>query len=364
MNAKREAKWMIYGANGFTGSMIARKAHMQGMSPILAGRSEEQIVPLATELGVSYRVFSLEEPERIAENLADIDLLLNCAGPFVDTAPSLIDSCMDNNLHYLDITGEIAIFEYAQARHSRARQCRKVICPGVGFDVIPTDCIAATLKNALPDAERLTLGFDTEGGLSVGTTKTSLLGAGQGSMVRQAGKLVCEPLAARERDIDFGTGIKHAVAIPWGDLATAWFSTGIGNIEVYMGAPPGRVRQLRQLNWLRPLLRLGWLQRFLLRRIEQSVENPTTEERSQAPCYVWGEVKNNNGTSKQAFLSTPNGYDLTVSGALAITQYLLDYEGGGGYFTPSRLMGASFVESLPGCSAITVISYQQGVLDS
>ncbi|WP_426416298.1 saccharopine dehydrogenase family protein [Aestuariirhabdus sp. LZHN29] len=364
MNAKRETKWMIYGANGFTGSMIARKAHMQGMTPILAGRREELIVPLATELGVSYRIFSLDDKKRIAENLADVDLLLNCAGPFIETAPALIDSCMDNDLHYLDVTGEIDIFEYAHARHDRARQCRKVICPGTGFDVIPTDCIAATLKNALPEAQRLTLGFDSTGGLSVGTTKTSLIGASQGGMVRVEGKLCSEPLGARERDIDFGTGIKHAVAIPWGDLATAWFSTGIGNIEVYMAASPGRVRELKRLNWLRPLLRTPWIQRFLIGRIEHNVENPTLEERQQSPSYVWGEVKNNKGSSKQAFLSTPNGYDLTVSGALAITSYLLDYEGGGGYFTPSRLMGASFVESLPGCSAITVISYQQGVLDS
>ncbi|MCL6417545.1 saccharopine dehydrogenase NADP-binding domain-containing protein [Aestuariirhabdus sp. Z084] len=364
MNAKNEPKWMIYGANGFTGSMIARMAHMQGLTPILAGRNDEQIVPLATELNASYRIFSLEDKQRITDSLSDIDLLLNCAGPFAYTATELINGCLENDVHYIDITGEIDVFELAQSQHDRARKKRKVLCPGVGFDVVPTDCISATLKNALPDAESLTLGFDTEGELSVGTTKTSLLGAQQGGITRQEGKLCHEALGSRERDIDFGTGIKHAVAIPWGDLATAWFTTGIGNIEVYMSASPERIRSLKRLNWMRPLLRIGWIKQLLLQRIGKQVQNPTSDARLKAPCYVWGEVRNNRGNSKQAFLSTPNGYDLTVTSALAIVRYLLEYDGGGGYFTPSRLMGTSFVESLPGCSAITVISYQQGVLDS
>ncbi len=363
MTIVADKKWMIYGANGFTGKLIARKAHVEGLTPILAGRNEQEIVPLATELGVSYRIFALTNPNHIRESLQDIDVLLNCAGPFIRTSPTLIDECINHKVHYLDITGEINVFEYAQQQHDNALQNHQVICPGVGFDVIPTDCVAATLKNALPDANQLILGLDAEGALSPGTAKTGLMSLPQGGRVRAEGKLKTIPFASLERDIDFGTGIKHAVNVPWGEISTAWHSTRIPNIEVYISATPRRIKEMKRARFLSSLLMIKPLQRLLNRQIDKRFQAPDKTARETSSCHVWGEVRNESGNLKQAFLKTPDAYDLTVTGALTITKYLLEYEGTGGYFTPSKLMGASFVESLPGCSAITVISHQQGVLE-
>ncbi|MGB2993743.1 MAG: saccharopine dehydrogenase NADP-binding domain-containing protein, partial [Paenisporosarcina sp.] len=133
-------KWMIYGANGYTGALIARTAVAQGMKPILAGRRKEEIHTLANELGLESRVFSLNEPDQVTSGLREIDLVLHCAGPFSATSAPMIEGCLEMGSHYLDITGEISVFEHAHElkQAKRAEDAGVVLCPGVGFDVIPT----------------------------------------------------------------------------------------------------------------------------------------------------------------------------------------------------------------------------------
>ena len=160
-NLDTQMKWMIYGANGYTGELIARAAVSRGLKPVLAGRSRDKVQALARELGLEARVFSLEDDVRLLTQIKGHDLVLHCAGPFSATAAPMMEACLRANAHYLDITGEIAVFEHAQSLNDRARAAGVVICPGVGFDVVPTDCVAAALKNAMPDATHLALGFDS-----------------------------------------------------------------------------------------------------------------------------------------------------------------------------------------------------------
>ena len=203
-------QWMIYGANGYTGELIAREAQARGLRPVLAGRSPRKIEALARELGLESRVFDLANVDASANQLAGISVVLHCAGPFSATSAPMLEACLMSKTHYLDISGEIAVFEHAQALNSRAQQQGIVICPGVGFDVIPTDCVAAALKAALPDATQLALGFDSRSGFSPGTAKTSVEGLAQGGRVRRNGKIVQVPLAFKTRKIDFGDGEKLA----------------------------------------------------------------------------------------------------------------------------------------------------------
>ncbi|VEG89935.1 saccharopine dehydrogenase family protein [Legionella spiritensis] len=226
--------WMIYGANGYTGELIAREAKVQGLNPILAGRHEHDIKAMADELGFQSLIFDLTDQNNIKKQLAEVSLILNCAGPFSSTSVPMINACLQAGVHYIDITGEIAVFEYANSQHPRAEAANVVLCPGVGFDVIPTDCLAAALKEALPDANQLTLGFDSDSGLSPGTAKTAVEGLALGGRVRLNGKITKVPLAWKTRNIDFGHGEKLAVTIPWGDVSTAYYTTGIPNIEVYI----------------------------------------------------------------------------------------------------------------------------------
>ena len=346
--------WMIYGANGYTGELIAREAVRRGLRPVLAGRSRDKIEPLARELGLDARGFALDDVTRAAAQLQGIGLVLHCAGPFSVTARPMMEACLQAGSHYLDITGEIAVFELGQSLDARAREAGIVICSGVGFDVIPTDCVAATLKAALPDATHLALGFDSSSGPSAGTAKTSLEGLAQGGKARVDGRIVTVPLAHKVRRIDFGGGEKQAMSIPWGDVSTAFHSTGIPNIEVYIPASGGMVLGARASRFIRPLLALPSVQAFLKARIDKTVKGPGEATRARQPTYVWGEARNARGEVRTARVRTDNVYSLTITGALAVIEHLMRHRPAGGASTPSKLVGADLVTRLPGSGPMQV----------
>jgi short subunit dehydrogenase-like uncharacterized protein len=344
----------IYGANGYTGRLIARAAAERGLAPVLAGRSREAIAEIASELGCDARIFDLGNPERIAGELSGCGVVIHCAGPFSATASPMIAACLAARIHYTDITGEIEVFEHAFAEDAAARATGVVVCPGTGFDVVPTDCLAATLAAALPDATRLALGFDSRSALSRGTAATSVEGLGHGSCVREGGVLRRIPLGSRSRRIDFGDGEKLATAIPWGDVSTAFRTTGIGNVEVYVPVSPKALANLRRLGRLGWFLRLRPVQSLLKSRIARRLPGPDESARERTPVYVWGEVENASGRRVTARLRVPNGYTLTRDAAVAVAERLLAGGAPAGFTTPARLMGRDFVTRLPGVSQFSL----------
>lgn len=348
-------RWMIYGANGYTGELIAREAARRGLQPVLAGRRRASIETLADTLGLEARAFGLDDADLLAGQVQGHALVLNCAGPFSATAAPMMEACLRAGAHYLDITGEIAVFEHAQSLDARARDAGVVLCPGVGFDVIPTDCVAAALKVALPDATHLALGFDSRSGFSPGTAKTSVEGLAQGGKLRRDGKIVSVPLAYEVRRIDFGDGEKDAMTIPWGDVSTAWYTTGIPNIQVFIPGSPRMIANARRANYVRPLLRLPWVQKLIKARIAKTVKGPSDETRAQMPTFVWGEAANARGEKKTARIRTANGYSLTITGSLAVVEHLLTAQPRGGAYTPARLVGADLVTRLPGSGALQIV---------
>ncbi|HLR18271.1 MAG TPA: saccharopine dehydrogenase NADP-binding domain-containing protein [Alcanivoracaceae bacterium] len=346
-----QKKWMIYGANGYTGELIAREAVKRGLTPTLAGRNAEKLEPLGRELGLEVRIFSLDN---IGDQLSGHALVLHCAGPFSATAEPMMKACLAAKAHYLDITGEIAVFELAQRLNAQAKEAGVVLCPGVGFDVIPTDCVATALKEALPDATHLALGFDSRSGFSPGTAKTSVEGLAQGGKIRRHGIIQTVPLAYKVRRIDFGDGEKDAMTIPWGDVSTAYHSTGIPNIEVYIPGSPRLIKRAKRANYIRPVLGLGFVQNLIKSRMAKTITGPNEAQRASMPTYVWGEAKNAKGEVKTAHIRTANGYSLTITGSLAVATFLLEQAPTGGTYTPSTLIGKELVEQLPDSGQITI----------
>ena len=347
-------KWMIYGANGYTGELIAREAAKRGWKPLLAGRNTSKVEALARELDLEAVSFDLDDPAKATRHIKGCAIVLNCAGPFSATAAPMMEACLSAKAHYLDITGEIAVFELAQSLDARARQAGVILCPGVGFDVIPTDCVAAALKAAMPDATHLVLGFDSRSGLSPGTAKTSVEGLAQGGMVRRDGKITRVPLAYKVRRIDFGDGEKDAMTIPWGDVSTAYYSTGIGNIEVFIPGSPAMIANAKRANYIRPLLGIGWVQKLIKARIAKTVKGPDEQKRAKMPTWVWGEVSNARGETKTARIRTANGYSLTITGSLTVADFLMQNAPAGGAYTPSKLVGAELVSGLPGSGPLEI----------
>jgi short subunit dehydrogenase-like uncharacterized protein len=250
--------WMIYGAAGYSGRLITDKALEQGLRPVLAGRPSDHIRERATQEGLECREFALDDPD-IAAQLEGIDAVISTAGPFSATARPMIEACIKAKTHYFDITGEIKVFEFAHSVETdkAARTAGVTICPGIGFDVIPTDCIARALADELPDAIELHLGFSGEMAVSPGTAKSMIEGMAVGTLARRNGRIV--PISLEVRDIDYGRGPQRSMSMPWGDISTAYYTTGIPNITVSWPASNREIRQVRMAAWFRPLLRQKWL---------------------------------------------------------------------------------------------------------
>lgn len=343
--------WMIYGANGYTGALITRMAIERGLRPVLAGRRAEPVEALSRQFGsLETRAFTLDDPANIAKSLERIGLVLHCAGPFAHTFEAMSDACLAAKAHYLDITGEVAVFEALSRKHQAALSAGVMLLPGAGFDVVPSDCLAAHLKRRLPTATRLTLGFQGLGRLSHGTATTMVENIAAGSMVRENGRLIRIPAGSRVRDIDFGIGPARAAAIPWGDLSTAYHSTGIPNIEVFAAFPPA---MLRGMQWTR---QLGWLlgskpvQAMLKWQVRRQPAGPSDAERARGASLLWGEARDEAGRLVASRLRGPEGYTLTALTACAIVQKVLGGVAPIGFQTPSLAFGPDFILEIPGVS--------------
>ncbi len=339
---------MIYGANGYTGRLIAREAVRQGLKPILAGRNRVEIEALAAQLDCPNRVFALDDASSVAPNLEDIRAVLNCAGPFSATAAMLMETCLLTKTHYLDITGEIEVIEAAARLDDRAKRAGTSLLPAVGFDVVPSDCLAAMLADRLPAATHLLLAFTGTSGPSPGTAKTVLEMMPRGGRARIEGQIRQVPAAWKARLIPFRHGGQFAETIPWGDVASAWHSTGIPNIETYMAASPAMVRQQRRLRWAAPLLRFRFAKRIAEAYIKRTVPGPSEEQRARGRASFWGQVTDAEGRAAEATLETPEGYTLTSLTAVASLQQVLAGATTPGFSTPSKAFGKDFILRFPG----------------
>jgi short subunit dehydrogenase-like uncharacterized protein len=347
-------QWLLYGANGYTGELAAREAKRRGLAPILAGRDAGAVKRLAGELDLPWRSFPLDDPAALRESLAGVAAVLHCAGPFVRTSAPMVEACLAAKVHYLDITGEIAVFEavLSRGRADAARQAGIALLPGVGFDVVPSDCLAARLAAALPGAVALDLAFAAEGGgWSRGTLKTVIESLPATGAVRRNGKIVPVAIAADVRRIDFSDRPRWAMTIPWGDVATAYRTTGIPDIRVYTAAPPSQIRRLRRLKPLLPLA--GWkpVKRWLARQVDRRVTGPDAEARATGRMHLWGEVRDAEGNAVSATLDTPEGYALTAVSSVESVQRVLAGQVQPGAWTPAQAFGSGYIEELPGVTA-------------
>jgi len=339
---------LIYGAYGYTGELIMRQTLRQGFRPVLAGRNADKLRSLAAPLGLETRVFDLDTPDAAAQALRDIHVVMHCAGPFMRTANNMAEACLRAGTHYLDITGEIGVFEMLARLDEQAQKAGIMLLPGVGFDVVPSDCLAAHLKHLLPAATRLRLALYSKGRASHGTSLTIIENMAHGGMIRKNGVLTPVPPAWRRRDIDFGEGPRPAMTIPWGDVSTAFYSTGIPNIEVYMAASKGLQLFAAASGRLVSILGIAPVQKLMKSLVKEG--GPSEQERAAGYSLFWGEATDDAGHTAAARLRVPEGYTLTALSAAHIAAKVLEGQAPPGFKTPSLAYGANLVLELPGVS--------------
>ncbi|TYL39493.1 saccharopine dehydrogenase [Natronococcus pandeyae] len=340
---------LCYGSYGFVGDLIAREAIDRDVDLLLAGRDGDQLAEQVDELGCPGRRFDLEDSETVADALEDVDCVLNCAGPFSNTAEPLVEGCLESGTDYVDITGEIPVIESIYDRDEEAKDADVTLLPAAGFSTVPLDCLAAHLADRLPEATDLALGVDSFRPPSIGTVRTVIEGADTGGAIRRDGRLERVPTAWRTREIDFGRGTRPAVTMPMGDVSTAHYTTGIPNVEVYALMPEPARTALKLHRYLAPVLGLTPVQWTLKQLAGLVREGPAEWSRERGSAYIWGEARTGDDDERVVSrLRTPDAYVVTVNAAVETAERVLDGEADSAFQTPAGAFGADFVLELEG----------------
>ncbi len=342
--------FLVYGSYGYTGQLILEHATKMGFHPILAGRNSNQLRLQAQQYNLEYRIFSLDDTTKLDTALLEVDAVLHCAGPFVHTFRQMAEACLRTKRHYVDISGEIPGFEALAAMDEKAKEAGIMLLPGGGFDIVPSDCLAAHLKQRLPSGTHLRLFIRGIGaGVSRGTAKSGIENMHRQGTIRRDGKLTQVPPAWNVREQDFGRGPVKVVSIGWGDVSTAYYSTGIPNIETYFAFPKIYINFLRAMRVIGPLMYNRPVKNSLKSAINLFTSpGPNEERRKQGFAIFIGEVTDQNGGRAISKLSSPEGYTCTALTTIEIMKHILNGEYKTGFQTPSLAYGTDFIMQFDG----------------
>lgn len=341
---KNSSLIVVYGSYGYTGKLIVNLCRSKNLEVRLAGRNEEQLKKQSDQSGYPYTVVDSQDLAGLNKLLTPTAIVIHCGGPFRHTAKIMSEACMATQTHYTDITGEYLVFESLHQLDKQAKNLGITIMPGTGFDVVPSDCLALHLKNRLPSATHLQLAFTmSKGGLSRGTSKSMTEGLGDGGLIRKAGKLTRIAMGEKVLEIDFGAFKTKALCIPWGDISTAWISTGIPNIEVYTGATDKMISTAKMSNYFNWLLRMRWVKNYMLKKIDLKPAGPSDEKRESGRSFLWGKVWDDAGKECISRLETVSGYSLTAKTAVLIAEKILKGNFKVGYQTPAMAYGPDLI---------------------
>ena len=341
---------LIYGATGHSGRLLARQACALGLRPILCGRSRSAVEALGAELGLEHRTTSVSDRDALDSALSGVRVVLNAAGPFSKTAEPILDTCIQRGVHYLDITGELAVVERLARRHGAARDRDLMVMPCVGFDVVPTDCLAAHVAGRIRRARHLFIAVTNLQMMTRGTAKTMLEAAEHGVVLRD-GSIERVPLGSISRDFDFGDGPRAAMGVSLADTVTAYYTTGVPNVETYAEATPllrGMLTSSAAFSWL---TRTAPAQACLHALIDALPVSPIAGDfraNGSGGQTIVAEADDGRGNRARARLRTPEAYAFTAVTGATIAAAVLNGDLEPGFQTPARVYGSDFVLTLPG----------------
>ncbi len=336
--------FMMYGSYGYTGQLIVEQAVKEGLKPLLAGRDEKLLRAQAEKFGLEYRAFSIENSAALDSALMEVDAVLHCAGPFVLTFRQMAEACIRTKRHYVDISGEIEGFEALALMDEEAQRAGIMLLPGGGFDVVPSDCLIAHTAGKLPSATHLELYIKSVGsGVSRGTARSGIENMQREGRIRRDGKIISVPNVWGTKDVDFGRGPSRLVSMGWGDISTAYHSTGIPNVTVYMGFPKEMVNMMGMTRYFGFLLYTRTARNFIKWLIGKFLApGPTRKQNENGLSMLIAEVTDGKQTVR-AKLKTPEAYYLTALTSVEIMRRILNSDFKSGFQTPSKVYGADFI---------------------
>jgi|UniRef100_UPI0035CC5569 short subunit dehydrogenase-like uncharacterized protein len=318
-------KLMIYGAAGYTGREAAAHAKAAGLDLVLAGRvsSQAKLAALASDLGVEYRLFALDDPAAIATALGDIQVLLNCAGPFLRTAEPLMRACLVAGVHYLDIAAEPDSYRLAEALDGDAKAAGVMLLPGSGGSVAMLGSLAGHATQRVAAPLKLSIALHVAGGFSRGSAISASENITTGTLHRVDGVLVGRS-PEEVRDFDFGSGLANSFPVTLPDLITIWRATGIPNIETFVHLTEGAFPEAN----------------------EAMPDGPSAVQRDANRYHAAVEVTGADGSVVRSVIDSVNGYTFTMLAAAEAARRVLGGEMRPGFQTPAGLFGHGFAETI------------------
>jgi short subunit dehydrogenase-like uncharacterized protein len=344
MDGEVMKNFLIYGSYGYTGNLIVEQAVKVGLKPLLAGRDEKQLRAQAQKFDLEYRAFSLNDTAALDSALLEVEAVLHCAGPFSLTYRQMAEACIRTKRHYVDISGEIEGFEALAAMDEDAKRTGIMFMPGGGFDVVPSDCLIAYVAGKLPNATHLELYIKSiGGGVSRGTARSGIENMQRQGRIRRDGKIVNVPNVWDTKYVDFGRVPTRVISVGWGDVSTAYHSTGIPNVTVYMSFPESMVRTMRMTRYFGLLLYTRPVKNYIKWLIGKIlVSGPSRAQNENGFSLLIAEVTDGKQTFR-AKMRTPEAYYLTSLTSVEIMKRILSSEFKPGFQTPSKVYGADFI---------------------
>jgi short subunit dehydrogenase-like uncharacterized protein len=311
--------WMLYGAAGYTGSLIAARAVECGHRPVLAGRSALAVNAVAERLGLQHRVLDLEDPVASEAALGDVDLVLNAAGPFLHTAAPLARACLRAGIHYLDISNELQVFRALYDLDEEAKRVGVSIIPGVGFGVVATNCLARYVSELVGGAHQLDVASRVATAQpGPGAAATMQENLPYGGWIRHGGQLVPKEFFTGVTTIGFPDGPCEAMPVPTGDLEAGFHATGAPDVVAYAVSPPAR---------------------------DVSGSDDEDDLSSTRESFGWARAVSSDGATAEAWLQTGDSYIFTAAASIRAVEETIARSPLGA-LNPAVAFGADFAFSV------------------
>jgi short subunit dehydrogenase-like uncharacterized protein len=315
---------LIYGATGYTGRMASDNAKAAGLNFVIAGRDPAGLASLAATLGVEYLVFTLDNTATVDAALASNFVVLNCAGPFKQTAEPLMKAAIRTGTHYLDVAAELDGYLLAEKLDAEAKSAGVMLLPGGGGSVGMLGSLASIAAGSTSRPMKIGIALQVSGSMSRGSAISASGGLTTDLLVRKEGSLA-KGSSADLRDFDFGTGPVACFPVTLPDLVTVWHATKIPNIETFVHVSGNS---------------------FPAGDLADMLVGPDARERESNRYQAAVEVTGEDGTVHRATLDTVNGYTFTAVASIEAARRILAGEIAAGFQTPVEIFGPRFAETI------------------
>jgi short subunit dehydrogenase-like uncharacterized protein len=240
MSANRTV--VVYGAYGHTGRFVVAELLERGWIPVLSGRDAGKLAALGDAFpGLERRLASVEDPASLDRALDGTMGVINCAGPFLDSATPMIEAALRARIHYLDVSAEQqAVLDVFERFSDAAKAAAVTVIPAMAFYGGLADLLATAALGDWPDADAIDVAVALDSWHP--TAGTRLTGARNHyrRLVVAGGKLepLADPPPSRRWTFPAPFGSQDMVALPFSEIVTLSRHVRSAEVHSYMNLAP------------------------------------------------------------------------------------------------------------------------------